>query len=186
MGKKFCIPIYLENSIKLNNIYVSVDLIKKFIFEDIKTTSEVAEYLSQQCGITIGRAIVRKIFNHYNIIIPPEIKKQHNLKRADTIAKNLQEKYGVSNVFQLEQVKNKSADTKEERYGNAHFNNMEKNRKTCQKKYGVDNYSQTVQCREKIKQTNLERYGETAPAKNKEILAKMQQTCIERYGVDNY
>ena len=37
----------------------------------------------------------------------------------------------------------------------------------------------------KSKKTNLERYGVSSPAKNLEILNKMQTTCIDKYGVKN-
>jgi len=78
---------------------------------------------------------------------------------------NLQ-KYGVENIMQSKEMR-------------------EKSKKTCMDKYGVEFSSQSNEMREKVKQTNLKRYGFENPLQNKDIYKKQQQTIREKYGVDN-
>ena len=76
------------------------------------------------------------------------------------------EKYGVENVFQLEEVKQKS-------------------KKTIINKYGVDNVSKSPIIKKKKEETSLDKYGETNPLKSSIIKEKIKNTVINRYGVDN-
>ena len=50
-------------------------------------------------------------------------------------------KYGVKNIFQDENIKNKSKETKRNKYGDENYNNPEKNKKTCVERYGVEYYT---------------------------------------------
>lgn len=75
--------------------------------------------------------------------------------------------YGVDNVFQLDDVKNKIAET-----------NVEK--------YGVENPFQSEAIKEKIADANMRKYGVRSPLQNKEILEKAQKTCLRKYGVSSY
>ncbi|MCK9445838.1 hypothetical protein M0Q50_02980 [bacterium] len=86
--------------------------------------------------------------------------------RSCNVKKNNIEKYGVENVFQLEDIKNKS-------------------KETVLLKYGVDNISQSKEIKQKKEDTCLERYGKKHHLQNKEIKEKQQKTCIEKYGVNN-
>lgn len=65
------------------------------------------------------------------------------------------------------------------RYGDAHYNNSEKNRLTCQERYNCDNVFQREEIKEKAKETKLLRYGDENYANHE----KRKKTCIERYGV---
>lgn len=56
---------------------------------------------------------------------------------------------------------------------------------TCQARYGYDNTFQVPEKKAKITATNIQRLGVPVPAKNPQILAKMEQTCLNRYGVKN-
>jgi len=67
--------------------------------------------------------------------------------------------YGVKNVFQNEDIKIKSKNSKFEKYGNEFYNNMTKNRKTKLEKYGDENYNNMA----KYRKTNLEKYGNEYP-----------------------
>lgn len=73
------------------------------------------------------------------------------------------ERYGVENVFQNDEIKQKSRDT-------------------LQSKYGVDHYAETQEYRDKYTATCLERYGVPIPTQNDTIKAKIRATNIERYG----
>ena len=68
-------------------------------------------------------------------------------------------KYGTKNVFQNDNIKNKCADTKKEKYGDSNFNNPQKRKNTCLEKYGTPSASGNVEIQNKVRQTNLERYG---------------------------
>ena len=81
----------------------------------------------------------------------------------DKVRETVKEKYGVDNVFQLEEIKVKSK-----------TNNLEK--------YGVEYASCSDEVRNKVKNTNLERYGSVSHFINKNIKEKIKETMLERYG----
>lgn len=80
--------------------------------------------------------------------------------------KNNQEKYGVDNVFQLENIKDKI-------------------RKTNINKYGVDNPSKSDIIKEKRKNTNLSKYGSEYFMGTEDFKKKSMESLIDKYGVDN-
>lgn len=89
-------------------------------------------------------------------------KQDKTLKRKKTTLK----KYGVENIAQSEDIKNKIKNT-----SIAHF--------------GFSNASQSSVIKEKIEKTNIERYGGKTPASSEIVRNKMKQTSKERYGVEN-
>lgn len=80
-------------------------------------------------------------------------------------AKTNIERYGVENLFQLNEVK-------------------EKMKKTCLERYGVENPSQSDIIKQKVKNTCLERYGVEYTSQIDEVKEKVKKTCLERYGVE--
>jgi hypothetical protein len=74
-------------------------------------------------------------------------------------------KYGVSNVFELADTKNKIKDT-------------------CLKKYGVENPQQDKEIKMKTILTNLERYGVENVFQSEKIKEKIKITNLEKYGVE--
>jgi hypothetical protein len=85
------------------------------------------------------------------------------IKNRETTIK----KYGVDNVFQNEEIKNKIKIT----------NN---------KNYGKDWITQTDVFKEKSKITNKIRYNTENAAQSEVIKNKMKKTCLEKYGKENY
>jgi hypothetical protein len=77
----------------------------------------------------------------------------------------LQKKYGVDNVFQLEEVKNKIKIT-----------NLDL--------YGVENPHQNEEIKNKAENTNLERYGVKNPFQSEEIKLKIRKSNFKNYGFD--
>jgi hypothetical protein len=75
--------------------------------------------------------------------------------------------YGVENVFQLDDVKNKLSQT-----------NIEK--------YGVANPFQSDEIKRKITETNIRKYGTKSAMQNKAVLKRAQNTCMQKYGVSSY
>ena len=186
MGKCFSIPRYLEDRVVLNGTEIEISFIKKLIFEDLLSYTEIAKVLSDRVNSNIARPTITKICKHYGISISEDIKHKRNRRRAEKTAENLQKSFGVSNVFQLDSVKQKAAETKLDRYGDGSYTNKGKAAKTCLERYGMSNYSSTEECREKVRATNLAKYGTNTPAQNPAILEKMKNTCVEKFGVDNY
>ena len=80
-------------------------------------------------------------------------------KRIQTV----KEKYGVENVMQMDETK-------------------EKMKTTCKEKYGEEHFSKTIYFKEKIKNTSLSHFGTEFPSQSDEIKEKIKNTCTERYG----
>lgn len=98
--------------------------------------------------------------------------------RQEQIIRTNRERYGVSNVFQSEEVK-------------------EKSKETLNSKYGVDHYSKTDEYKqhmseilpeayqrssEQRKQTNIDRYGVPYPMMNDDIKKKSRETFEREHG----
>ena len=107
-----------------------------------------------------------------------------NKKYEDTCMK----KYGVKNVHQSEEVKNKTKETNLKRYGYICPLQSEevkkKAKETWKEKYGENVASplQVESIKNKIKETNLEKYGSENPFGSKEIRNKIKKTWQEKYG----
>lgn len=80
----------------------------------------------------------------------------------------MQEKYGVSNPFQMPEIIEKIKQINKEKYHESSI----KQKQTCLKKYGVEYATQSEIVKEKMKQTSLKRYGVTHPIKCKEVKDK--------------
>jgi len=134
----------------------------------------------------------------------PNLVKDGSNNNPEKVKKTLLEKHGVENVFQLEEIKEKSKQTKLQKYGDLNYHNIEKMKQTNLKKYGVEFIlsNKSIQEKiktfklekhgnehyiniEKVKQTNLERYGSISALKNKKILDNLKHTNIEKYGIEN-
>jgi hypothetical protein len=89
-----------------------------------------------------------------------KIKHQNNIKQA------VLKKYGVENVFQLNEIKEKLI-------------------KTNISKYGTPSPNQNEEIRQKTKNTCLEKYGVENPLKSQDVKMKIEKTCVEKYGVNN-
>lgn len=103
--------------------------------------------------------------------------------------KTVKEKFGVDNVFQDENVKQKSKQTCIERFG---FSNpmqsaeiKERAAQTCTERHGARNPGQVVEFREKMKETCLERYGVEYGMQSDAAKEKYKLTMLEKYGVEH-
>lgn len=137
-----------------------------------------------------------KIFNRPWDYINPNrsIKCQAELKISCQNCQKLKnkeicnEKYGVDNVFQLENVKNKSKETLQKNYNvdNALKSEeiKEKVKNTCLKKYNANYVLQSKIIRKKIEQTCIKRYNVKHAIQNDDIRNKAKITCLQNYGVE--
>jgi len=157
---------------------------KKFSVEYPTRTS----IWSKTCGNTTCLTELRKQTNlaKYGHISNLHSKTDNGL----TILENsIRSKYGVSNISQIDSVKEKKQKTCLSNFGvkwpmqSAEV--MEKSISTVIEKYGVDNVSKHKEVVDKIKNTQFERYGSyyVQTDECKELIKKM---CQEKYNVDNY
>ncbi len=102
---------------------------------------------------------------------------ENKTKRIENSLQSLKEKYGTENIFELDFVKNKSKQTKKEKYGDEHYNNSQKIKQTKKEKYGDENYNNMI----KNKSTKLESYGD----ENYNNRIKAKETMNKEYGVDH-
>ena len=107
----------------------------------------------------------------------------------DKIKETNIEKYGVKNPQQNKEIKNKTEKTNLEKYGVVYtfqsFYIKEKIKETIFNRYGVEHPMESEEIKDKIKKTNLERYGFSSPMKNKDVKKKFEETCLEKYGFNN-
>jgi hypothetical protein len=108
-----------------------------------------------------------------------------HIRTQNTIFK----KYGINNVFQSEEIKNKIKETNSKLYGVDYpMQNkiiQEKTIKTNLKVRGVKYPTQSENVIKKQKETNLKLYGNTFSLKNKDIIEKSNKTKLELYGTIN-
>lgn len=99
------------------------------------------------------------------------------------IKKTLLETYGVEHSIQNKDIMAKLEKTKEAKYGDKHFTNIEKRKETNLKVYGNEYAIASDSVKEKIKDSMKAKYGVENPFYSSEIRKKIQNTCKERYGV---
>ena len=123
-------------------------------------------------------------------IIKDKISKTKLTKSSkDKTIKTNQERFGVDNVFQNEDIKGKIKETNILRYGHSHAMQNEeiknKTKNTCFKKYGVDNVLQNEDIKGKIKETNILRYGHSHHMMNDVIKEKARKSFDNTISLNN-
>ncbi len=142
---------------------------------------------------------VKKLLAKYNI---PAHSKSAAYKLRDERTKEVcLERYGVTNPFAAEEVKEKTKQTMLERYGVEYVGQSEtakqKAKEVFLEKYGVDHYSKTEEFKTrisdikddittKVKAACLERYGVDSALKVQEFKDKKYNTTLARYGKSNF
>ena len=105
-----------------------------------------------------------------------------NIKQLDSNKKTCLEKYGVENVFQLEEVKEKIKETCVEKYGVENsFQSVEvraKQKETMVERYSADHNMRSDFLKERLK----ERYGGIFPMHSEESKQKIEETFDKKYG----
>ena len=106
-------------------------------------------------------------------------------KVEDTCTK----RYGVKNVFQLQETKDKIVGTNNEKYGADWYTQTEeykdKSKKTCQLHYGVDNPAQAQEVKDAMKDTCRSRYGCDYAVQSDEVQNRKKSTNNKIYGGDS-
>ncbi len=96
------------------------------------------------------------------------------------------EKYGVDNVFKLQEFQDKCCNSKLEKYGDSHYVNKEKIKQTCIEKYGVDNPMKCKEIQEKTINTMLNKYGVKYAMLNKNSVKKLSDSLIKAHNDGKY
>ena len=106
----------------------------------------------------------------------------HTMKESsirEKIDAAVKSKYGVDNVFQLDEVKEKSKQTNLKKRGVEYASQSQevkdKVKETCLKKFGVSNPSMSEEVKDKIKQTNLKRRGVECSLQDPEVKKKAKE-----------
>ena len=106
-------------------------------------------------------------------------------KVEDTCTK----KYGVKNVFQLQEIKDKIVETNRKNHGVDWYTQTEehkdKSKKTWQLHYGVDNPAQAQEVKDAMKDTCRSRYGCDYAVQSDEVQNKIKSTNNKIYGGDS-
>lgn len=162
------------------------------------TTLEIANTQN-----TTQRIIQRKL-SEYNIKKPKDLFYKKNkeilLKRygvenvsqlKDVKEKKKQksiEKYGVENISQSQEIKKKKEQKSLEKFGVHCVLQSEsikcKSKEKILEKYGVDNVGKVKEIREKTKRTMLKKYGVEYPGQSEKFKKKIRKTNLEKYGVE--
>lgn len=125
---------------------------------------------------------------------------------------NLEEKYGVDNLFKLQEFQDKANETKISRYGTTNTSALpevikrkeetmrlrygvsspmeyeefkNKQIQTVQNKYGFDNILKVPEIKIKAKQTIYTKYNVSNVSQSEEIKQKKRDTCRKHYNVNN-
>ena len=156
------------------------------------TCSTCGEYVTQKLhyydksGNLICKSCSLKLKNEKLIEKYGSVENFNKLRIDKGKSTNL-ERYGVSNVFQLDTVKDKIKETHLEKYGvdNPAKSEIIKSRSKATNliRYGVENPAQSLDIQSKIEATNLDRYGTKSPLQSEAVKDRIRSTNMERYGV---
>ena len=129
---------------------------------------EDVKYLFIDCGLS--RKETAQICNCAEEKVKIVCRKYKLLKTKDQKTelrkRTTMQKYGVENISQLKEIK-------------------EKKKQTCLKHYGVDNPAKSDIVYDKIHETSLDRYGVDSPNKSIQKKEKIKRILLQKYGVEN-
>ena len=180
-----------ENNFKKYGVEYTTQLLEtKKKIKDTLLTKYGVEHVSQISKVSKKKKLYKvseetknKISQTHKNKTDIELEKS-NKKREKTT----KDKYDVTNISQLNDIKDKKRLTVFKNFNGFTFQSNElKNKvnKTLLLKYGTTNIMTLDIIKDKIKNTNLKRYGFQAATQNQKIKDKIKNTIIERYGVDN-
>jgi hypothetical protein len=112
-----------------------------------------------------GSIIANNIYIQNRGIFNGPVTASAYLTSSDSNLKTNINNYGVINVLQSKEIK-------------------ERIKKTCLNKFGVEHASQSEQVRKKMKETCLTKYGVENALQSKETKEQIKKTCLEKYGVE--
>ena len=157
-----------------------------------------------------GRKVCKKHKESERLLASGESYEEYIKRRQLAKEESVKAKYGVSNVFQLKEVKDKiiehyqenfdgatnpsqvknfqdkKTSTSLERYGTPHPMQAQVNKdkviSTCQAMYGTSNVMQVQEFKDNYKSSSQANWGVDNPNQCKEVRNKISMTNLERYG----
>lgn len=175
MGKEQKLWLIDDNTIKYNDKIITRDCVYKLYIQENLSKEDLAKDLNMS-SYTIS-----------NVLAYFKIKKDPKLVSLNR-ASNLQKKYGVNNVSQIFDVKQKKKQSSIKKYGVDNISKSdeikEKKRDAFKNHYGFDHYFQTEDFKKHCRQFYQEKYGVDSYSKTPEAMEKIRKTNLIKYGVD--
>ena len=203
---QYIINKFISNK-KLNNNYnkwltpeVSEYLLNRYSDTTCEVESIIRIYLKidirpvcKICGkpVKFNRSIIKPFNDTCSVSCASSLRASHvNIKKRNAaIKKAVKEKYGVDNVFQLNNVKEKIKEIKIERYGDPYWIDRNKVKETLYRHYGGASYFSNDELRkksiEKKHHTVKEKYGVDNVFQADFVKEKIKRTLLKNWGVDN-
>lgn len=100
------------------------------------------------------------------------------------VKETLLDKYGVENLLQVPEFKEKFINTWHEHTQEETNKIVNKRRKYCLDHYGTDNKAKLPETINKMFNTNLKKYGHICCLRNEEIIKKCKETSLKIYGYE--
>lgn len=139
---------------------INPEWLKNQYVDNLKSSESIARMLHNLCtGATVAKNLKR-----FGITRTSEQQQAARRLVANQVATELQRVQGVSNVSQLEEIK-------------------QKKQATTLKHYGVPFGAQCTEVRTKMQNTCLSKYGTPYGGTTPEALQKKRDTCMQKYGV---
>lgn len=172
-----------KHYIKRGYIFTKIGDIFEVKLEDIiKTSHSDIALICDNCGKEFVRPYYKYLECHDN-----ELGDLCNQCKYLKTQRTCQEKYGVSNVFQDNNIKEKIKQTLLDLYGVEHCSQLEsmRNHLKQQQYYKYVEHPEIGQSiNEKRKQTCLKRYGVLSTNSLPEVIQKKKDACLDKYGVE--
>lgn len=211
-GKEFNPSSYQLKQLKINKPIYCCTSCSTGARYNVKITNEIIEIIKdkvynstlsldkiqKQSGLSKEK--FKEVLSLYNIKRSKDIV---NKIRKENMIKTVQEKYGVTNVMELQefrdkarlgnvnkteqqkqQIINKRNETKLAKYGDVNYNNRKQAHNTMKDRYGVETNLQRQDVQNKIKEVVLEKYGVDNAFKSEQVHKLAKQKMQELYGVD--
>ncbi|MFA5586157.1 MAG: hypothetical protein WDA02_06380 [Saccharofermentanales bacterium] len=186
--------VNVNDLMKNSHAMISVKCNNCEIIKEIQYSTYNDPYLCNKCSSIKAKKTKMEKYGDENYVnsekmISTKREKYNDFKDiTDKIKSTVKIKYGVDNVFQLEETKKKSKETNLKKYGvensSQNENIKKKKEQTFLKRYGTTNPNKNEQIKEKIKNTNLERYGLITCLLSKKSIKKSKETNLKKYGVE--
>ena len=167
---------YYDNVKSGDSIYVSVDEIPSG--SNVKVVG-ICDFCGSERHVSLKEYNNQTSFGNFGF----SCSKKCSLHKTQ---RTLMDKFGVKSVFQLDFIKDKIKNTKNEKYGDEKYNNRTLSESTCLKKYGVHHISMLDEVKKKKIETNIKNIGVEYPSQSQSIMNKMIKTNLQKYGVGNF
>jgi len=177
----------------MNKIIYNKEYLQNYCNENNIILNKIYEKTNRDTRIE-GKCLFLNCINNFNKVFRQLINTGgycnncSKIKHQNNIIESVKIKYGVENVFQLNNIKDKIVKTNILKFGFSNPNQnkdiRQKNKNTCLIKYGTDNPLKNENVKNKIKNTCLDKYGTDNPLKSSIVRDKIKQYYLTNFGVE--